>query len=159
MGLKQSTLRRWAPAPGTTENGSAAERLTVGVLGIQDGRLATVSGAIQAGFRFGAFSRLANILGVDQRVLAGLLGISAGTLARRREKNRFSPYESDRMWMLLRLYLRAVQVLGSAVAAREWLSAPLPALGRRSALEVTTDAAGAERALGVLGQIHHGVFG
>lgn len=152
-------LRTWAPPTDAAETRSVGERLMVEVMGIPDGRQPTVSGAIQAGFRFGAFTRLAKTVGVGHIALAGLLGIGPGTLARRRARDRFTPYESDRMWMLLRLYLRALEVHGSEMAARAWLSAPLPALGGRSALEVSTDSAGVERALGVLGQIQHGVFG
>ena len=151
--------RTWAPPPDAAETRSVAERVTVEVFGVANGRLPTVSGAIQAGFQFGAFTRLADTLGVGHAVLAGLLGLSAGALARRRARDRFTPYESDRMWMLLRLYLRALDVHGSEAAARAWLGAPLPALGRRSALGVSTDSPGAERALGVLGQIERGVFG
>lgn len=151
--------RTWAPPPDAVETRSVAERVTVEVLGVPDGRQPTVSGAIRAGFSYGAFTRLAKTLGVDHRVLAGLLGLSASRLSGRRARGRFGPHESDRMWLLLRLYLRALEVHGGEVAARAWLSAPLPALGRRSPLEVSTDSAGAERALGVLGQIQHGVFG
>lgn len=133
--------------------------MTAEMLGISDSRLATVSRAIQAGFRIGTFKRIAKALDLDDRELAGMLGMSSGVLTRRRTKGRFTAAESDRMWMLLRLYLRALEVHGSEVAARAWLRAPLPALGRRSALEVSTDSAGAERAMGVLGQIQHGVFG
>ena len=151
--------RTWVPPSNAAETRSVAERVTVEVLGVPDARQPTVSGAIRAGFSFGAFTRLAKTLGVGHIALAGLLGISAGVLARRRARDRFTQHESDRMWLLLRLYLRALEVHGSEVAARAWLSAPLPALGQRSALEVSRDSAGAERALGVLGQIQHGVFG
>ena len=151
--------RTWAPPPDAAETQNVAEHVTVEVLGVPDARQPTVSGAIRAGFSFRAFTRLAKTLGVGHIALAGLLGISAGVLARRRARGRFSPYESDRMWMFLRLYLRALEVHGSEAAARAWLSAPLPALGRRSALEVSTNSAGAQRALEVLNQLQYGVFG
>lgn len=152
------TESTWAPPAGESSR-RASEQVKADILGIPDGRLATVSRAIQAGFSYDTFRRLAKALGLDNRSLACLLGKSAGVLARRRKKGHFTTAESDRMWMLLRLYLRALEVHGDEVAARQWLMAPLPALGKRSALEVSKDSAGTERALAVLRQIHYGVFG
>lgn len=153
------SFRIWAPEPAALSTKSVAERVTTYVLGTPDGRVRTVSAAIQSGFSFGVFVRLAETLGVPEGSVARVLGLSAGSLARRRKRGRFTAHESDRMWVLLRLYVRALDVHGSEDAAREWLGSPLPALGGRSALEVSTDSAGAERVLGVLGQIQHGVFG
>jgi len=149
----------WTPDLAVLTTKSVAERVTTYVLGAPDCRVSTVSAAIQSGFHFGVFVRLAETLGVAQRTLARLLGVSAGALARRRTRGRFTMHESDRMWLLLWLYLRALDVHGSEGAAREWLRSPLPALGRRTALEVSTNSAGAQRALDVLNQLQYGVFG
>lgn len=154
-----SNLQKWTPSSAVEQRARLSEQVMVEVLGVPDSRLATVSSAIQAGFRFAAFKRLAKVLGVNQGTLASLLGMSPGMVTRRRARDRFAPSESDRMWLLVRLYLRALEVHGTEAAAREWLSSPLPALGRRSALEMSKDSAGVQRALDVLGQIQHGVFG
>ena len=152
-------IKTWAPDSSASGMKSVAERVTTYVLGTPDGRGSTVSAAIQAGLPFGVFVRLAEALGVPQGTLARLLGVSTGALARRRKRGHFTLHESDRMWLFLRLYLRALDVHGSESAAREWLRAPLPALGRRTALEVSTTSAGAQRALEVLNQLQYGVFG
>lgn len=56
------------------------------------------------------------------------------------------------------VYARALDVHESAVAAQEWLRAPLAALGGASPLAVAKDDPGVQRVLALLGRMEHGVF-
>lgn len=67
-------------------------------------------------------------LGWDQ--LEGVLGTSARTLQRRRQRGEdLTPAESDRLWRLLHVWHLATQALGTDEAARVWLTEPHALLG------------------------------
>lgn len=152
-------VRSWKPEPQPQPAVSASSRAISTLLRTSDTKQATISRRIEQGIAFRVFDELCDKLGLTHLQLAKLLGVSPSSLYRRKSSGRFTPAESDRLWRYLRLYARALEVHKTEEAARAWLHAPLPALGRRTALEVSTDSPGAERALGVLGQIEHGVFG
>ena len=90
--------------------------------------------------------------------LAGLLGISKATLQRRKKEERLTPEESDRVVRYARLMGRAVDVLDSQDAARQWLRAPQAGLGGETPLDYARTEVGAREVENLLGRIEHGVY-
>lgn len=85
--------------------------------------------------------------------------VSKATLARRHKtaKRRLSREESDRLARLARLWAFAVDVWGSAEAARRFLSEPYALLGGRVPLEVATETEiGARTVEELLGRLKYG---
>ncbi len=110
---------------------------------------------VEAGYPFAAFETLAQDLGLTQRELADVLGLSGGTLARRRGK-RLSAAESSRVYEVRRLLEQAEQAIGHPEDARRWLREPNPNLGT-SPLTLARTAPGLEAVERYLRQIAEGV--
>lgn len=111
---------------------------------------------VNAGYPFAAFETLAQDLGLTQRELANVLGLSGGTLARRRGQ-RLSPAESSRVYEVRRLLEQAEQTVGYPEDARHWLKESNPNLGA-SPLALTQTAPGLEAVERYLQQIAEGVM-
>jgi putative toxin-antitoxin system antitoxin component (TIGR02293 family) len=85
--------------------------------------------------------------------------VSKATLARRHKtaKRRLSRDEGDRLARLARLWAFALEVWGSAPAARRFLSEPYPLLSGRVPLEVATETEiGARIVEELLGRLKYG---
>lgn len=104
------------------------------------------------------FSKVADCIGVSERRLADTVDITVSTLTRRKRAGRFTTSESERLYRLIRIYHRAVDVLGSEESARQWLATPVMALGWEKPLDYADTEAGAREVESVLGRIEHGVF-
>lgn len=91
---------------------------------------------VRSGLSPGVLSDIKDIVGLTWEDLEGVLGVSARTLQRRRERSEnLTPAESDRLWRLLHAWDRATEALGSESSARRWLAAPHDLLGGDSPLE------------------------
>lgn len=91
---------------------------------------------VRSGLAPSVLSDIKEIVGLGWEDLEGVLGVSARTLQRRRERSEnLTPAESDRLWRLLHIWHRATEALGSEDAARRWLAAPHDLLGGDSPLE------------------------
>jgi len=112
---------------------------------------------VKRGVAFREFEQLRAKLGVSTQVLAAVVGISERTLARRKQEGRLQPDESDRLYRIVRLYARALEVLGDP-AAREWLTRPKRFLGGKTPLEFSDTEIGAYEVDQALGRLEHGVF-
>ena len=110
---------------------------------------------VNAGYPFASFERLAQDLDLTQRELADVLGLSGGTLARRRGQ-RLSPTESSRVYEVRRLLEQAEQAIGHPEDARRWLRESNPNLGT-SPLSLARTAPGLEAVERYLQQIAEGV--
>ncbi|HEY9733089.1 MAG TPA: antitoxin Xre/MbcA/ParS toxin-binding domain-containing protein [Drouetiella sp.] len=84
--------------------------------------------------------------------------IAPRTLARRKEKERLSPEESDLLARLARIHDFAVEVLGNHDKARKWLRTPNRALKDHVPLELLRTDYGARIVESILGRIEHGIF-
>lgn len=113
--------------------------------------------SVKQGISFNEFEQLQAKLGVSTALLATVVGISERTLARRKQEGRLQPDESDRLYRIVRLYQRAVEVLGDA-AAREWLTGPKRFLGGKTPLEFADTEIGAYEIDQALGRFEHGIF-
>ncbi len=113
--------------------------------------------AVKQGLPYAEFEDLRGRLGVSATALAAAISISERTLARRKKEGRFKPDESDRLHRIVRLYRRAVEVLGEDAAA-EWLTTPKRFLGGKTPLEFADTEIGAYEIDQALGRLEHGVF-
>jgi putative toxin-antitoxin system antitoxin component (TIGR02293 family) len=90
--------------------------------------------------------------------LAAVLDISSKTLYNRKHAGNFNFHESERIIRYIRIFRRAVEVLGGEENARLWFSTPLRALGDENPLEFTKTEIGAREVEDLLGRIEHGVY-
>lgn len=98
--------------------------------------------------------------GFTRAEMANVLGVAPRTLNRHEKSNkRLSASESDALARLVRVFDRAVEVLGSDVRASAWLKESNVALGGNTPMEWLTTDVGASEVLRVLGRLEHGVFG
>lgn len=113
--------------------------------------------SVKQGVAFREFEQLRAKLGVSTAALAAVVGISERTLARRKQEGRLRPDESDRLYRIVRLYRRAVEVLGEP-AAIEWLTTPKRFLGGKTPLKFADTEIGAYEIDQALGRLEHGVL-
>lgn len=116
--------------------------------------------AIRAGLSIEAVKNVMRALEISSARLAESLMTSERTLARLRAQpgKRLSPGVSDRLYRLASVYVRAVEVLESPDAAREWLKSPQLALNNRVPLDMVETEPGTWLVLDLLGRIEHGVI-
>ena len=112
--------------------------------------------AIYQGYDFEHSISLAETLGISQAALAKHLSISSSTLDRRRQK-RFSFQESNRMYELEHIFIKALKVIGNTNDTQTWLKSQNKALGTIP-LELLKTAPGREAVLIYLEQIARGVI-
>jgi putative toxin-antitoxin system antitoxin component (TIGR02293 family) len=113
---------------------------------------------VRTGLPYSALEALADRLGASRGEMAGVLGVPARTLARRRASGRFTASESDRLVRLGRIAALAEQVLGGRDKAVRWLHRANRALGQRVPVrELDTDL-GAREVEAILLRIEHGVY-
>lgn len=113
--------------------------------------------AIRDGLPAEAFDWLKAELGLTVEELAGIVHIPRRTVSRRKKEGRFKPDESERVLRLIRLYQRAVQVLGHREEACSWMQEENYALGGETPLDFADTEPGARRVERLLGQIDHGI--
>ena len=113
---------------------------------------------LKKGLSTDLFSKVAEYFCVSERELAHTVDISVSTLTRRKRHGRFTTAESERLYRLIRIFQRAVDVLGTEVAAQHWLRTPIMALDWKSPLDFANTETGAREVETVLGRIEHGVF-
>jgi len=113
--------------------------------------------AIREGLPAEALSWLKENLDLTAEELAGVIHVSRRTMSRRKKEGRLKPDESERALRLIRLYRRAVEVLGGRTEATGWLREENFALGGETPLEFADTEPGARRVEHLLGQIEHGI--
>ena len=92
---------------------------------------------VRSGLEVGLLNELLEQLGLSQEAFARMMGVSVRTLQRRRAESggQLTPAESDRLWRLLHVWDHALGALGSADAARAWLTEAKAVLGGESPAE------------------------
>ena len=89
-------------------------------------------------------------------LLARVLAVTPRTLRRRRKnRERLTSAESDRLWMLAQVFEQATEAFEGEERARCWLSESHRMLGGESPLEHLDTTAGADRVRYILRQIEH----
>lgn len=101
--------------------------------------------------------RLAHAGGLSDQQLAGALGVSTRTLARKKGKSRLNAVESDRALRLGRVLSLALEIFGNKRQATiEWLHDPIIALGGKAPVDFLDTDAGLRRVEQVLTQLDYG---
>jgi putative toxin-antitoxin system antitoxin component (TIGR02293 family) len=113
---------------------------------------------LRRGLPYRSFEALAEALDLPASQLAGLVGASLRTLARRKSARRLSSIESDRLYRVAHIALLASQVLGSLDKAREWLKRSNRALSGESPISLLDTAVGERNVEETLLRIHYGIY-
>jgi len=114
--------------------------------------------AIRRGLPYATFEALMRVLGVRARDLARLLGVAARTLARRKDQGELSPVESDRLYRIARITLKASETLGTLEKARAWLRRENRALGGSTPIGCLDTGVGERQVEELLERIGHGIY-
>jgi putative toxin-antitoxin system antitoxin component (TIGR02293 family) len=127
-------------------------------IGVHSKDLGDLIFQLKEGFPVAALSRLSKQLGVPESRLADTISIAQRTLTRRKKEGRFKTDESERVLRIARLFERAIEVLGSAQAARQWFQTPVKGLNNKTPLEFADTEPGAQEVEAMLDRIEDGVF-
>jgi putative toxin-antitoxin system antitoxin component (TIGR02293 family) len=109
---------------------------------------------IAAGLPARALERVAAQVGVDHRVSESI--VPRATWARRRRTGRLSAAEGAKLERLARAWVMALDVMGSAENAREFLSRAHPLLGGEVPLDLIATEPGTRAVEQVLGRLKYG---
>lgn len=129
------------------------------LLGIDTADNLKLARKVESGLHIDAFERVGRISGLSTDELRTAIRIAPRTLARRRQKKRLSPEESDRLVSLSRLLSLAIELFeGDVRAALKWFTAKNRALGGMSPLSAASTEVGSREVEAVIGRLEHGVF-
>jgi len=104
--------------------------------------------------------RVAELVGLSDKELAPLLGLSASYLHRLKPDQRISRDASERLLLLENLLSHALDTFeGKASTVRGWLRSPLLELDQQTPLQTLDTVTGYTLVDRVLGRIDHGIFG
>jgi putative toxin-antitoxin system antitoxin component (TIGR02293 family) len=127
-------------------------------IGVRSDNLGDLIIELKRGLPVGSLSRLSKQLGISENRLADTVSIAQRTLSRRKKEGRFKTDESERVLRIARLFERAIEVLGSDQAARQWFQASVKGLGNKTPLEFSDTEPGAQEVEAMLDRIEDGVF-
>lgn len=112
---------------------------------------------IRVGYSVKRFDNLVKSLNMTAADLAQLARISHATMHRRKNKGKFSPEESDKIYRIEKLYKTALDVLESDEHVRTWLKTKLPVFGGKTPLEYADTLPGSEEVEKVLRRMEQGI--
>jgi putative toxin-antitoxin system antitoxin component (TIGR02293 family) len=128
------------------------------LLGMELRDMRGIMKAIEKGFSWRTFERLARNMGVPPLQVAEMIGIPKRTLARRKIDQKFQAEESDRLLRVARVFGRTMELFdGDRDGSADWLTHPQRALGRVP-LEMLRTEFGAREVENVIGALEYGVF-
>lgn len=114
---------------------------------------------VKEGIPFAFLQRFARHVGeTDNNVLAKI-GVTGGTVDRRRKAEILKPDESDRLYRLARVTEMAERVLEDPIKARDWLKIKNRALGGVTPFSLLDTEPGVVMVEDVLNRIEFGVYG
>ncbi len=105
-----------------------------------------------------AINRVRQACGVTIDDFAPIFGTSRRNLFVLLKRNNVDAYISDRLYRVVSVIVRAINVFGSRKKASEWMKMPLQSLGGDTPISKLDNEIGATRVLEVLGAIEHGVY-
>lgn len=115
--------------------------------------------AIEAGFDFATYQKLATATGVEKKELARITNIKSATLSRRAKDGKFSSDESDRLYRYAEVYNASLRLFeNNKIKAFQWMHNPVKALGFVAPSDMLKTSAETEEVLSVIGRLEHGVF-
>jgi putative toxin-antitoxin system antitoxin component (TIGR02293 family) len=166
--MAQATAEVIAEKPGVPKDverlgkrlraGESAQHIYPSLLGLRVRDTVALLRQIERGLSYAALERLQRNIDLSLRDLAELVRISPRTLARRKEKGRLEPDESDRLLRVARIFAKALGLFeGEFQAARGWLFAPQPALNGATPIAFARTEVGAREVEQLIGRLEHGI--
>ena len=129
------------------------------LLGINTDDNLKLAKKVESALPFDAFERVGRVSGLSLESLRTAVRIAPRTLTRRRQENRLSPEESDRLVSVSRLLSLTIELFeGDIRAALDWFTSKNRALGGLSALEAASTEVGSREVEALIGRLEHGVF-
>lgn len=113
---------------------------------------------IRKGVAYNALNVLGDSLSLSVRDVSEIVDISDRTLNRRKQRGALSPEETERVYRVASLIVRATEVMRDRDEAVHWLKTPKKALGGEIPLKLADTEVGADEIKDLLGRIEHGVF-
>lgn len=137
-----------------------AKKYTVkNLLGIDATDNLKLAKKVEAGFSYGSFERVGRVSGLSLDDLRMAVRIAPRTLVRRRQENRLSPEESDRLVSLSRVLSLTFDLFeGDARGGLRWFMQPNRALGGMAPIEAAATETGSREVENLIGRLEHGVF-
>lgn len=124
---------------------------------LESAELNDLLASLEEGLSAALLDELRDRLALSPEGMASFLGISTRTLERRREKGTLTSSESERLYRIVRLFQKAMEVFETEEEARRWLKRPQMRLGEQVPLEIARLEPGAREAERLLGRIEHGI--
>jgi putative toxin-antitoxin system antitoxin component (TIGR02293 family) len=129
------------------------------VLGRSIKNFAELAELVRKGLPAGSLIVLGEKLDLKNTALSKKLGIPQRTLTRRlSQHSRLTSAESDRTVRLARVYATAVEMIGNADKAAQWLRTPNRALGGEVPIDQLDTDLGSKEVENILGRIAYGVY-
>jgi putative toxin-antitoxin system antitoxin component (TIGR02293 family) len=128
------------------------------LLGLEYFDLPNVLKAVEKGFPFKAFERLAHNMGLSGERVASIVGIPKRTLARRKIEKQFTSEESERVLRGARVFANTLRLFdGNRDDAVTWLVNLQRDLGKAPADLIHTET-GTREVERIIGALEHGII-
>jgi putative toxin-antitoxin system antitoxin component (TIGR02293 family) len=114
---------------------------------------------ISEGFPVSSFASVSKHTNVSRERLSFVMNSAALQRHIANEDTRLDAGESDRLFLVARIYALAEMVLGSAENARSWMNTPNRSLDNANPFDLFSTEAEAHRVEDTLGRIADGAFG
>ena len=135
-----------------------AEHAYAALLGLRTFEVSKLHARLREGLSYQSLERVRRILDISSAEISKLIGISARTLARRRETGRLAPDESDRLLRLARVIGQAVILFeGDLDETRQWLTRSQASLGGIPPIVFATTEVGTREVENLIGRIEQGI--
>ena len=114
---------------------------------------------LREGLPYTTLEHLMAQFGLSREDVQNVLLLPSRTMTRRKQQQRLSGGESDRLYRLSRIMAHAVDVFDDKAKAGAWMRRGNRALNGETPLSLLNTDIGARQVDDVLGRIEHGVFG
>lgn len=113
---------------------------------------------VEKGISKESLESLKSMAGLDYDQLAQILNVARATLINKKSPDRFNTDISDKIVALADIFSYGFEVFEDKVRFRNWLQAPLKALGGRSPFDMLHTSFGREEVRNLIGRMEYGVF-
>jgi putative toxin-antitoxin system antitoxin component (TIGR02293 family) len=115
--------------------------------------------AIDKGFHFDVFLKMADLILIDKIELARILSITPTTLYRRSKVGRLKSDESDKLYRLISAYSAALSLFeNERNSTASWFLSGTKGLGGKRPIDMVLTSAGYDTLIDFIGRLEHGVF-
>lgn len=113
---------------------------------------------VARGFRIEVFYKIVSLMGMRQASVIDALNISPTTFRRRKKFGRFTMTESGRLYNLIEVTFRTIQLFnGDRAAAVEWITHKIPGLGHFRPIDMLGNHINTQAVLDLITRLERGV--